>query len=641
MPDMGMRDGASGGTRQLWRPGLVVLALLLASCTGGSSQEPSSEASASGLPHGGTLRVGVTTVKPWGWDPQVDVADNTNVEELGRCCLGRSLLSYRAGSTAEGGTVLQPDLATSLPDVSNDGLTWTFHLKPGLHYGPPLQNVEITAPDFVRSLERLLDPNVTGPPIDAWWPGFYRGVIAGASGYGRAGHTTISGLEVPDPYTLRITLEQANGDLGYLMAMPYTAPIPSDPAHGDAKYGILQGHDDDGSGYIVSSGPYMLAGSEQMDPEADVPASGYSSNSVSLVRNPSWDPATDPLRPAYADRIELIRVPEGAGGAWLRSGRVDLLFDQLASAGEAQKARPAGRVAEVPADRVLYAELNLAVPPFDDPHVRRAVAIAIDRDAVAKVVAAGGPATPAYHMALDSQEENLLVNYVPSWLSASSSDAARLAAARAEMRKSRYDRNGDGRCDVSSCSGDLAYVPAFPIHPEWGPAALLVADELRPLGLRFHLEKLDPFPPGGYFAPALRRHVAIRLMSAYTKDYPGAATFLRTLYNSEGIRSAKETTIGNRTLVGASPEFLRRYGFPVTHVPNVDARIAECQPLLFGTAARCWADVDRSMMEELVADVPIATPLDAWIYGSRIDRFTVDQAVDYPRPALDAIALGS
>ena len=126
-------------------------------------------------------------------------------------------------------------------------------------------------------------------------------------------------------------------------------------------------------------------------------------------------------------------------------------------------------------------------------------------------------------------------------------------------------------------------------------------------------------------------------MSAFTKDYPGAATFLRTLYSSEGIRS--ETTIGNHTLVGASPELLRRFGFPVTHVPSVDARIAECQPLLFGTAARCWADVDRSMMEELVADVPIVTPLDAWVFGPRVERFTVDQAVDYPRPALDAVAI--
>jgi ABC-type transport system substrate-binding protein len=632
---MWMGGGGSrfGGRR--WLP-FVAVVLLLASCTGGSSPEPSNGATASNPPNGGTLRVGVTTVTPWRWDPQVDVVNNSNVEELDRCCLGRTLLSYRAGTTAEGGTVLQPDLATSLPEVSNDGLTWTFHLKPGLHYGPPFEDVEITAPDIVRALERLLDPKVTGPPADSYWPGLYRGVIAGASEYGRAGHTTISGLEVPDPYTLRVALEEANGDLGYLVAMPFLTPIPPDPAHPDARYGILEGHDHDGSGYLVSSGPYMLEGSEQMDPAANVPASGYSPDGVSLVRNPSWDPATDPLRPAYADRIGLIRVPEGAGEAWLRSGRVDLLFDQLASSEDVQRARSTGRFAEVPADRVLYAELNLAVPPFNDPHVRRAVATVIGRDEVAKVLAVAGPAAPTYHMALDSQEEDLLVNYVPTWASASSSDAARLAAARAEMRKSRYDRNGDGRCDAPSCSGDLAYVPAFPIHPEWGPAAQLVADQLRPLGLRFHQEELDPFP-GGYFATDLRRHVAIRLMSAFTKDYPGAATFLRTLYGSEGIRSG--TTIGNHTLVGASRELLRRYGFEVTHVPNEDARIAECQPLLFGTAARCWADVDRSVMEQLVADVPIVTTMDAWIYGPRVERLTVDQAVDYPRPALDAIAV--
>ena len=140
-----------------------------------------------------------------------------------------------------------------------------------------------------------------------------------------------------EPAALRVTLEEPNGDLGYLMAMPFLAPIPPDPTHPDARYGALEGHDRDGSGYLVSSGPYMLEGSEQMDPAADVPASGYSSHGVTLVRNPSWDRASDPLRPAYADRIELIPVPEGAGGAWLRSGRVDLLFDRFASPGEAQR----------------------------------------------------------------------------------------------------------------------------------------------------------------------------------------------------------------------------------------------------------------------------------------------------------------
>jgi peptide/nickel transport system substrate-binding protein len=626
--------GTRWGTSR--RVAVLLAALLLASCTGGGSPEPSGGVSGSPILQGGTLRVGVT-LRTTHWDPQVDSADDTdgnNVLELDRCCVGRTLLSYRAGSTAEGGTVLQPDLASSLPEVSNDGLTWTFHLKPGLHYGPPFQDVEITTPDLVRAFERALDKHVT---VGGYWPNLYRGVIVGVGGYtGQAGHTTISGLEVPDPYTLRVSLEEPNGDLGYLMALSFLAPVPPDPNHPDARYGILEGHDDDGSGYIVSSGPYMLEGSEQMDPAADVPASGYSTHGATLVRNPSWDRASDPLRPAYADRIELIPVPEGAGGAWLQSGRVDLLFDQLASPGEAQRARSTGRLALEPADTVLYADLNVAVPPFDDPHVRRAVATVIDRDAVTKVLAAAEPSAPAYHMALDSQEEGLLVNYVPSWLGAARSDAARLAAARAEMRLSRYDRNGDGRCDAPSCSGDLAFAPIFPIHPDRSLAARLVAEQLRPLGLRFdvHAVRVDR----GYFARVTRLHVAIRFLSGFIKDYPGAATFLRTLYGSEGIRT--QTTVGfNRTLVGASPELLRQFGYPVTHVQSVDARLAECQPLLFGAAARCWADVDRSVMEELVPEVPVATLVSTWVYGPRITRFTVDQSVSDPWPALDAIAV--
>src|SRR5262249_47557882 len=70
--------------------------------------------------------------------------------------------SYNGQSTRGGGTLLRPDLATRLPDVSADGLTWTFHLGPGLHYAPPLQTTEITSADFVRSVERLLGP----PPPD-------------------------------------------------------------------------------------------------------------------------------------------------------------------------------------------------------------------------------------------------------------------------------------------------------------------------------------------------------------------------------------------------------------------------------------------------------------------------------------------
>src|SRR5439155_17731978 len=100
------------------------------------------------LAPGGTLRVGVLTDQSGlsceftlcggqHDDPQWAGEDPMSYE-LARCCLLRTLLSYNGEATSGGGTVLRPDVASALPTVSTDGLTWTFHLKHGLHYAPPL-----------------------------------------------------------------------------------------------------------------------------------------------------------------------------------------------------------------------------------------------------------------------------------------------------------------------------------------------------------------------------------------------------------------------------------------------------------------------------------------------------------------------
>jgi ABC-type transport system substrate-binding protein len=81
--------------------------------------------------------------------------------EYFKCCLLRTLLSTEAVPAEDGGNVLKPDLAADLPVVSDDGLTYTFTLKPGIMYAPPLQDVEVTAQDFIRALEREADPKAS------------------------------------------------------------------------------------------------------------------------------------------------------------------------------------------------------------------------------------------------------------------------------------------------------------------------------------------------------------------------------------------------------------------------------------------------------------------------------------------------
>ena len=94
------------------------------------------------------------------YDPQSTTF--TDAFELSRCCFVRTLVTYNGGSVEDGGTVVRPDLATALPTVSPDGLTWTFHLRSGVHYAPPFEDTEIVAGDFIRSFERALSPASAG-----------------------------------------------------------------------------------------------------------------------------------------------------------------------------------------------------------------------------------------------------------------------------------------------------------------------------------------------------------------------------------------------------------------------------------------------------------------------------------------------
>ncbi len=89
--------------------------------------------------------------------------------------------------------------------MSDDGLTWTFTLKPGIKYGPPLQDVTVTSQDFVRAMEREACGacNVGGYS-------FYYSAIEGFDEFAAGEADTISGLDAPDDSTFVVTLERAH-----------------------------------------------------------------------------------------------------------------------------------------------------------------------------------------------------------------------------------------------------------------------------------------------------------------------------------------------------------------------------------------------------------------------------------------------
>ena len=373
---------------------LLAFVLVAAAC-GGDSGSTTTESSAgtSGEPApGGTLRIALVSDMSSAFDPQKEYYGVA--WEYYRCCLLRTLMSYNGKTTAEGGGVVEPDLASADPEVSADGLTWTFSIQPGLHYAPPVEDVEITAQDFVRAMEREATPsaNVGGYP-------FYYSVIAGFDEFASGDADEISGMKAVDDHTLEITVTRPTGDLGYRLAMPAAAPIPPNPADPKARFGVAEGHDADYGRYLVASGPYMFEGSEDMDFSQPVskqkPVEGYQpGRSIVLVRNPSWSGDTDQLRPAYPDSIEsaIGGVSEDLA-LKVDAGDIDLVLDGIPPADQVQRYTTdpalADRLHSNPSDAVRYVEMNLANPPFDDIHVRKALNYVIDKQGLLQL--RGGP----------------------------------------------------------------------------------------------------------------------------------------------------------------------------------------------------------------------------------------------------------
>jgi peptide/nickel transport system substrate-binding protein len=559
-------------------------------------------------------------------DPQKDYFFDS--WELFRCCLLRTLLSHNGHRTAEGGAVLRPDLAAGMPHVSPDGLTWTFRIRDGLTYAPPFADTEIVSGDFVRALEREGNPQASKGGY-----AFYYSVIDGFDDFVSGKADSISGLEAPDPHTLVVHVLAPQGDLGNLFAMPATAPIPPGAAEGHVKnYGPI----------LVASGPYRLGSMVRASGVPAMESAGATERdplrTITLVRNPSWDPATDPLRKAYVDRIEI-----SLGGDRDRLARKVAAgeLDMQVHVGPPPQ-EPLELVRELLADPELkhrvfidtrdslkYIPMNIGVPPFDDIHVRKAVNYAVDKDRLRDL--RGGPVVGEItgHAVLNSLENNLLLNYDPY---ATPGGRGSLRKAREEMRLSRYDHDGDGRCDDPRCDGVLALsFLTLPELPIWEDLAASVARDLAPIGIRLRVRAMESSEVFVRMGDPSQK-IPIAIGPGWLKDFLNASNFLVPLVSSDAISQGN-----NFSLVGASPEQLEQWGYRVKRVPSIDNEIAACQALTGSAQFQCWARADQLLMERVVPWVSYLEENRVQIVSDRVVNYSFDQFANLP--ALDRIAL--
>lgn len=193
---------------------------------------------------------------------------------------------------------LQGNGATGLPEVSGDGLTYTFHIRPGMRFtpdpafkGPPR---EVTAADYVYSLKRLYDPALKSP-----WLFLFEGKLLGdAALKNRFDYATdIPGLQAVDKTTLRIRLAAPDNNFLFYLATPATGVVARE---------VIEAYPGQAGNHPVGTGPFMLGDWKRSD-------------RIVLVANPAstavfhssvaHDAAADPADRAIARALEGQKLP--------------------------------------------------------------------------------------------------------------------------------------------------------------------------------------------------------------------------------------------------------------------------------------------------------------------------------------------
>jgi peptide/nickel transport system substrate-binding protein len=312
---------------------------------------------------GGTLRY----ANSGDWD-SLDPADTYYAYSWNFARLyGRSLVMFKSAPGAQGATLV-PDLAESLGRSADDGKTWTYTLRPGVKFedGTP-----VTSRDVKYAVERSLD-KATFPN----GPTYFNDVLD-LQGYSSPyadpdpDKLGLKAIEVPDDRTIVFHLRKAFSGFDYLAQTPATMPVPRAKDTG-SKY----------KEHVVSSGPYLFRTNEL-------------GKRFTMVRNPQWDPATDPNRRPLPDRITVdLNVNADDIDDRLLSGDLDVSVEG-SGVGPSAQGRVLGyqgrraNTDSASVARLWFTALNSDVAPLDNIHCRKAVLYAADRAGYQR--AYGGP----------------------------------------------------------------------------------------------------------------------------------------------------------------------------------------------------------------------------------------------------------
>jgi peptide/nickel transport system substrate-binding protein len=468
----------------------------------------------------------------------------------------RPLFSYKPNDVNP-----SPDLAEGPAQISEDARTVTIELRPGVRFSPPVDR-EVTSGDVKYGLERAFMGGV-----DNGYVGLYFADIRGAPEVGGE-YKEIPGIKTPDERTLVIELTRPVGAVvAQALVLPAAAPVPREYAREfdeqePNRYGMNQ----------VATGPYMI--------EADDSGklTGYEPGKrILLVRNPSWDRATD-YRPAPADRIEIREGNEDTAGASIEVLEGEgMITGDIVPPPEAVK-----RGLESFEDQIelpagggwRFVALNTQIPPFDDINVRKAVIAGSDRDALRKTRGGEAIGEIATHFIPPDfpgfEESGGEQGFGLDFLASPKGDPE-LAAHY--MREAGFE---SGRYE-----GDEEILMVADDDSPGKDTAVVVREQLSALGFKVKLRNVPHETMLDRFCSVPSAEVEVCPNGSWLKDFNDGQSMLQPTFDGEAILPTNNSN------------------WPQLDVPEVNRAMDEAELLSDPRARiRAWADVNRLITEQ-------------------------------------------
>ncbi len=516
-----------------------------------------------GSPHrGGTLRLtadaGAGTA-----DPQINYLS----EMISLTVVVYDGLTAFAKRPGEASNHPVADLAEALPPPEDGGLTYVFHLRPGIRFS---NGQKVGVRDVVASFQRLF--KVNSPTAGS----FYGGIVGADACLKDGAHCTLAGGVVGDEAARTITFHLTHPDAEFFdkLSFPHAYVLPADTPARDL-----------GNEAPPGTGPYRIT---SYDPN----------HGLTTDRNPFfrvWSPEAQP--DGYPDHITYaFGLTDEAQVTATENGNFDYMFDNvpLDRYGELGDRYPD----QVHINRVFgtyYLPMNVNLPPFNNLKVRQAINYAVNRRAMQTFY--GGPAAASV---LCQNVPVGLPGYEPYCPYTKGADfehpAAEWKAPDLARAKQLVDESGTKGMHVTLVIPNRAV--------EIGMGTYL-QNMLRELGYDADVKPIA-FAIQFTYIQNTNNKVQISINDWYA-DYPEPSDFLTALYGCENFHPGSDSSIDISGLCDKPFEDLVHQAALVSVTDKA-------------AGAKLWAQADRLLVRE-AADAPLIQFKKIELVSKRVGNF--------------------